>query len=51
MSSCMSFIIWTMSTRVGSAMLMEADERVGDAAVHGGVVAGVWAVDGSVGSE
>jgi hypothetical protein len=31
----------TMSARVGSAMLLEADERVGDGAVDGGVVAGV----------
>jgi hypothetical protein len=30
-----------MSARVGSAMLLEADERVGDGAVDGGVVAGV----------
>jgi hypothetical protein len=32
-------------------MLMEAEERVGDAAVDGGVVAGVWVVEVSVGRE
>jgi hypothetical protein len=51
MSACMSFIIWTTSARVGSTMLMEAEERVGDAAVDGGVVAGVWVVEVSVGRE